>query len=469
MTRIRAEKSTCLSYDEASQYAQDNNITSAKQWRAMGKNRPTNLPCNPYEFYKEWQGWPQFCKTERPSKNFIWATYEECQSWARENNIQSVDEWRDLKSKRPPNMPAAPDRSYKDVWPGWSEFLNNGRCTNGVWMPYEEAKKWARAHNIKSYQQYNAFAHIRPKNVPSNPDVVYKDVWPGWSKFLGNGVKLRNYDWATYEEASQWAQEQKIIGVEEWCQSQRPDNMPYCPDAVYKEKWKGWGVFLNSKKMVGVSKTERLARLVLDSVFDPNADPHRKQSVIGSTNKHNVDIAYPDLNVVIEYDGVFYHQNREQKDIEKTQDLTENGWTVVRVRETGLNILNGVLNTHVVSSETVDFKINALITHLIHLHDMKKLCFTLQQYENLQKLKSNLNLSSFVERLRDFSPYLTYQEASKWAQDNNIATGKQWRDLKDLRPSNLPACPEKVYKHQGWEGWCAFLGTSPRPPQKKKV
>lgn len=468
MTRIRAEKSTCLSYDEASQYAQDNNITSAKQWRAMGKNRPTNLPCNPYEFYKEWQGWPQFCKTDRHSKNFIWATYEECQSWARENNIQSVDEWRALKSKRPPNMPAAPDRSYKDVWPGWSEFLNNGRCTNGVWIPYEEAQKWACAHNIKSYQQYNAFAHIRPKNVPSNPDVVYKGVWPGWSKFLGNGVKLRNYDWATYEEASQWAQKQKIIGMEEWRQSSRPDNMPYCPDTVYKEKWKGWDVFLNFKKFVGISKTERLTRLVLDSVFDPNADPHRKQCVIGSTNKHNVDIAYPDLNLIIEYDGIFYHHDRENKDIEKTRDLTENGWTVVRVRETGLNILNNILNTHVVSGETIAFKVKAIIDHLIYLHNIKKIDFTWEQNKKLKFLKDNLDLSIFFEKMSDFSPYLSYKKASEWAKQNKIASGNHWRELKNERPSNLPACPEKVYKHQGWKGWYAFLGTSPRPPKKKK-
>lgn len=469
MTRIRAEKSTCLSYDEASQYAQDNNIKSAKQWRAMGKNRPTNLPCNPHEFYKEWQGWPQFCKTDRPSKNFVWATYEECQSWARENNIQSVEEWRALKEKRPPNVPAAPDRSYKDGWPGWPKFLANGNNTSGEWLSYEECKNWARANEIMSRQQWIDSTCLRPIGIPCNPYTVYKDVWPGWSKFLNNGIKLRNHDWVTYEEASRWAQEQKIIGVEEWCQSQRPDNIPFSPEAVYRKHWKGWGVFLNSKKMVGVSKTERLARLVLDSVLDPNAEEHRKQTVVGVNNKHAVDMAYPGLKLIVEYDGKFYHQNREQKDIEKTQDLTENGWTVVRVRETGLNILNGVLNTHVVSSETVDFKINALIAHLIHLHDIKKLCFTLQQYENLQKLKSNLNLSSFVQRLRDFSPYLTYQEASEWAQVNNIVTGKQWRDLKDLRPSNLPACPDKVYKHQGWKGWYAFLGTSPRPPKKKKV
>lgn len=153
MTRKLADQVPYVSYMQASQYAQDNNITTAKQWRAMGKNRPTNLPCNPYEFYKEWQGWPQFCKTERPSKNFIWATYEECQSWARENNIQSVEEWRALKDKRPPNMPAAPDRSYKDVWPGWPKFLANGNNTSGEWLSYEECKTWVRANKIMSRQQ----------------------------------------------------------------------------------------------------------------------------------------------------------------------------------------------------------------------------------------------------------------------------------------------------------------------------
>lgn len=462
MTRIRAEKSTCLSYDEASQYAQDNNITSAKQWRAMGKNRPTNLPCNPYEFYKEWQGWPQFCKTNRPSKCFVWATYEECQSWARENNIQSVDEWRALKDKRPKNMPAAPDRSYKDVWPGWSEFLANGNNSSGEWLSYEECKTWARANNIMSRQQWLERAYLRPMGVPSHPYTVYKDVWPGWSKFLNNGIKLRNHDWATYEEASQWAQDQQIIGAEEWCQSQRPNNIPFSPEVVYKKQWNGWGAFLNSKKLVGVSKTERFMRLVLDSVLDPNAEEHRKQYAMGVKQKHSVDMAYPELKLIVEYDGVFYHKNREDKDIEKANDLTQNGWTVIRVRESGLNLLDPVMDVEVIYWEMIEVKIKKLLRHLLTLVVNEKLTLTSNQHTKLENVSKNLDLKIFVEKMNRFSPFLSYQEASKWAQDNSIKTCKQWAALKENRPSNLPACPDNVYKSQGcWKSWPIFLGTLP--------
>lgn len=467
MTRIQAEKSTYLSYAEASQYAQDNNITCAREWRAMAKHRPKNVPCHPDQMYKEWQGWPQFCNTERRSKDFVWATYEECQNWALSNNIESVEEWRALKQNRPQNMPAAPDRSYKDVWPGWSKFLENGNRSPGQWGTYEECKTWARTNNIMSRQQWLNNSHLRPIGIPSNPKDVYKDVWPGWSKFLNNGIKLRNHDWITYEEASMWAQEQKIIGTMEWNNSCRPNNIPFSPEAVYKKQWKGWGVFLNSKKLVGVSKTERIMRLIIDSVLDPTAEDHRKQYIMGASKKQSVDMAYPQIKLIVEYDGVFYHKNKQEKDIEKTKDLTQKGWTVVRVRESGLDILDNTLNVEVVFNEVIENKIKKVLQHLIALSKSQKIKVTKEQCKGLQILNQKLDIKKFIDKMNKFSAYLPYEEASEWAKDNQIKTCKQWSALKERRPSNLPACPDNYYKTQGvWSGWPNFLGTT---KSKKKA
>jgi superfamily II DNA/RNA helicase len=52
-----------MSYQEAKQYMLDNNIKNAKEFRNLGKNRPSNIPSNPnYEYSKtnEWNGWDDF-------------------------------------------------------------------------------------------------------------------------------------------------------------------------------------------------------------------------------------------------------------------------------------------------------------------------------------------------------------------------------------------------------------------------
>lgn len=58
---------------------------------------------------------------------------------------------------------------------------------------------------------------------------------------------------------------------------------------------------------------------------------HRKKLDSGE-----VDIWIPELNVAIEYDGVRFHKDKYQKDAFKTQALHEEGVTLIRIREKGL-------------------------------------------------------------------------------------------------------------------------------------
>ena len=45
------------------------------------------------------------------------------------------------------------------------------------------------------------------------------------------------------------------------------------------------------------------------------------------------DIVIDDLNLIIEFDGVYWHRNKIERDREKTILLETAGWTVIRVRE----------------------------------------------------------------------------------------------------------------------------------------
>ncbi len=48
------------------------------------------------------------------------------------------------------------------------------------------------------------------------------------------------------------------------------------------------------------------------------------------------DILVPSLRLVIEYDGLHFHRQREREDRDKNRRLIDSGYSVLRIRETGL-------------------------------------------------------------------------------------------------------------------------------------
>lgn len=53
-----------------------------------------------------------------------------------------------------------------------------------------------------------------------------------------------------------------------------------------------------------------------------------------------VDIIVPSEKLVVEYDGSYWHRDKKERDIYKTEQLEKAGWTVIRVREEPLEFIN---------------------------------------------------------------------------------------------------------------------------------
>lgn len=82
-----------------------------------------------------------------------------------------------------------------------------------------------------------------------------------------------------------------------------------------------------------MSKPERKLRELL--TISLNALPTEAVLPVrwGKRNqKMRCDIVVAEKNLVIEYDGEYWHQERAELDLDKTQKLLENGWKVMRVR-----------------------------------------------------------------------------------------------------------------------------------------
>ncbi len=60
-----------------------------------------------------------------------------------------------------------------------------------------------------------------------------------------------------------------------------------------------------------------------------------------------------------------------------------------------------------------------------------------------------------------WAEWLTYEEASRYIKTLNL-TSVSWLEYakSDLRPANLPANPNKIYRNKGWSNWTNFLGTN---------
>ena len=75
----------------------------------------------------------------------------------------------------------------------------------------------------------------------------------------------------------------------------------------------------------------------LSALIDFDLEAHEVQC---SGGIHHVDIIIEDMRVIVEYDGYFSHRDTTDRDLAKTVELEEAGWTVIRVREGSLDSIH---------------------------------------------------------------------------------------------------------------------------------
>ena len=59
------------------------------------------------------------------------------------------------------------------------------------------------------------------------------------------------------------------------------------------------------------------------------------------------------------------------------------------------------------------------------------------------------------------SKFLPFDEALTMVQSLGLANKVEWKAWckEGMRPPNVPAAPDTVYTHDGWQGWGHWLGT----------
>lgn len=140
---------------------------------------------------------------------------------------------------RPRNIPSNPDRIYKKQWKGWADWLGTAP------MPFLEARDFARSLGIYRRDEWVSYIkeHGLPRGIPKSPSTVYKDKgWISWKDWLGRDDNFRFKD---FEVARDFVRSLGLKSRREWTQfSQSPEcppGIPSDPASIYSDRWLGFG------------------------------------------------------------------------------------------------------------------------------------------------------------------------------------------------------------------------------------
>jgi hypothetical protein len=189
-------------------------------------------------------------------------SFNNAQEFAKSSKIKTGTQWKELgkQGKLPKDIPNRPDHVYKNKgWTTWGDFLGTGFVMTSLrqYMDFDDAKEFAQKLNFKSRIDWQKYlnSNKKPKDIPNNPDHVYKNKgWTTWGNFLGTGNMSpsdKALTWLSFIVARKFAQSLNLKNIDDWreyCISgNKPDNIPSSPGRSYKNKgWEDWGDFLGT-------------------------------------------------------------------------------------------------------------------------------------------------------------------------------------------------------------------------------
>ena len=149
------------------------------------------------------------------------------------------------------SLPKYPEKSFKDKWLGWGDFLGVKKITK--YETIEEAKKAIQnLHPLPTgFTSYRKVYKQNPR-LPANPEDLYRlRGWKSWPHFLGKTVVQSDPDNLYYSTYSLAKLALRDVGspetVDEYLAKTKIDTkLPQKPGIVYKYAgWNGWEKFLS--------------------------------------------------------------------------------------------------------------------------------------------------------------------------------------------------------------------------------
>ena len=452
-------------FGQALTFAQSLGLANKKEWKVWCKEgrRPPNVPSHPNATYKDggWQGWGHWLGTgNQSSKTNEFLPFGETLVVARSLNLADRFEWREWckEGMCPPNVPSNPDHTYKDGgWQGWGHWLGSGNIKKASkFAPFSQTLTFAQSLNLASAKEWRAWCKegLRPPNVPSHPDLTYKDSgWQGWGHWLGSGNRYNKDEckrFLPFDEALAAAQSLGLASSTEWkvwCKAgTRPPNVPPHPNATYKDGgWQGWGHWLGTGNQSNKAKQAQF--LPFDGAL----------AVARSLNLANTFEWQQWCKEGMCPPNVPSHPHRTYKDggwqgwvhwlgsgsIKKASKFAPFGTALTFAQSLGLGgttewkawCKEGMRPPNVPSEPCQAYKDGG--------------------WQGWGHWLGTGKQSSKAKKAQ----FLPFDEALRVARSLRLVSKAEWQAWcrTGTRPANVPACPDQVYVHDGWWGWEHWL------------
>ena len=181
--KIRKKK--FRSYVEIKKFVNEIGIKSQTEWVEYCKSgkKPKDIPSSVWTIYKdEWTGFGDFFGTGNLSGKDIskkYISFEEARQFVQSLKLKGQEEWKEYckSGKRPDNIPAAPNITYKKEWKGVGDWLGTGRVHSKFkkFRTLSESRKFVRSLGLKGWDEWYEYCKSgnKPNDIPSIPWKIY--------------------------------------------------------------------------------------------------------------------------------------------------------------------------------------------------------------------------------------------------------------------------------------------------------
>ena len=216
-------------FEEARGFVRSLQLRNQTEWNEYCKSnkKPDDIPSYPDKIYKNdsWKGMIDWLGNEDRIRKPIseetkrklseankgnWRPFEEARGFVRSLQLRSVREWEQYSKSgkdgipRPNDIPSHPAEAYKnDGWKGMIDWLGNedripelvseetkrkiSETKKKSWKPFDEARGFVRSLQLKNTREWEEYRNSgkKPDDIPSHPNVIYKNDWVSWPDWLG--------------------------------------------------------------------------------------------------------------------------------------------------------------------------------------------------------------------------------------------------------------------------------------------
>lgn len=248
-------------FAEARKFCRNLNLEGQADWQTQyvkSGRLPADIPSNPQRIYggEGWAGWGDWLGTGNVASTVRrFREFSDAAVFVRSLNLNSQGEWRvwAKSADRPDDIPALPDRTYKEKgWMGWGYWLR-GEC-RAHFLGFNAARAFGRSLGLRSISEWRRVSETAdfPRNVPHSPDKHYASSgWNGWDDWLGVRLLRRVVLFLPFHDAREYARSLQLKSRAGWealaLTRSLPNNIPHKPSHVYMSKgWMGWGDWLGT-------------------------------------------------------------------------------------------------------------------------------------------------------------------------------------------------------------------------------